>query len=944
MVGLVMAVAIIGMPGGGAAEESSGAPPQAGTEPVEVVTSNGDIKVKLNFQDTLLQTVLEYLSETAGLTIVSDEPISDSRMTVISRQPIALEEAVSLINSILKEKGLTTILTGRTLKVVTLARAKKENIPVLSGRDPKAIVAGDNVVTYVIPVGHVTATALKQNLESLRPDYASIEANEDGNALIITDTTANIKRLMQIVVALDQHMASVAEIRVFRLTNANATSTATLINNLFQQQAQGGANNRNRQAQGRGGPLEMMMQMRGGAGGRGGDNQTQSGTAGGSMNVQVVAAADEQTNSVVVRGSSEALDLVADIIESLDDKTAKVADVRVFQLRYADAANTADVINQLFNQSQASTARNRGGRGGTQTDMAPMMFRGPFGGGPGQEQQAEGSTMVQVTAAADSRTNTVVVTGPEAVLNVVAGVIEKLDSQIPNVADVKVFHLEYASASDTASLINEVFGQQSGTSSRTSRNSQQNQAVTFQRGGMMGGFGGRGGMMGGQATTQGTQGGGGASDASVIASADSRTNSVVVSGPPETLAIIAQIIKELDENPEQERRIHVYALKNANATNLMTILNNLFSQMQALSQQTTGRNAQQFQGGQRAGAAAGGGTTTTSDGDDLSDETYFEADPNTNSLLCMTSTKNYDKIKPIIDELDKPVGQVLIKVLFAEVTHTNAVDLGTEFSMLNIRSGGGSTSSTQIFGKPTTLVTEAGVSSPTGLAVRTLEGDVDITLRALQETGKLNVLSRPYVLTRNNQLATITVAEEVPIPTGTTTVAGQSQVTIAYRNDIGIVLEVTPSINPDGLVNMTVSPKITTRSAEKVQVSETLSAEAFATRSATTRVAVLDGQTIVIGGLIEDQISDAVRKVPLLGDIPIAGALFRRTIKSKSKTELLIFLTPHVAKKPEALTPISDFERTRSNLNTDETAAEIFHKHMNGMQGPPKELRVDPNQ
>jgi general secretion pathway protein D len=945
---LVLTTALIVSSGVVAAQESSGPPPQGRTDPVEVVKTNGEIRVKLNFQDAPLQTVLEYLSETAGLTIVSDETLSDSRMTVISRQPIPLAEAVSLINSILKEKGLTTVLTARTLKVVTLARAKKENIPVLTGRDPNAVVPSDSVVTYVIPVAHVTAVALKENLEALRPEYASIEANEDGNALIITDTTANIKRLMQIVVALDTHMASVAEIRVFRLTNATAASTATLINNIFQQQAQGANRNRtnNRAGATGGGPFEMMMQMRGGdRGGRGATagGTAQTGQAGGSMNVQMVAAADEQTNSVVVRGPSEALMLVEEIIESLDDKTAKVADVRVFQLRYADATNTADVINQLFNQSQSSTSRNRTNRNAGGADMGPMMFRGPFAGPGGEGQQAEGSTMVQVTAAADSRTNTVVVTGPEAVLKVVEGVISKLDSPIANVADVKVFHLQYADATNTAELINEVFGQQSSSSSRTSRNTQQNQQVSFQRGGMMGGMmGGRGGMTGGQTGQTGVGGGGGSiSDVSVIASADSRTNSVVVSGPPETLEIIAQIIKELDENPEQERRIFVYPLENANATNLMTILNNLFTQMAALqSQGTSSRGTQQFQGqaarGATGQAAAGGTTSNSSDGDDLSEETYFEADPNTNSLLCMTSTKNYEKIKPIIEELDRPVGQVLIKVLFAEVTHTNTLDLGTEFSMLNVRNDGGSTQSIGIFGKPTTLTTEGGVSSPTGLAVRTLQGDLDFTLRALQETGKLNVLSRPYVLTRNNQMATITVAEEVPIPTGTTTVAGQSQVTIDYRSDIGIVLEVTPSINRKGLVNMTVVPKITTRSAEKVQVSETLSAEAFSTRSASTRVAVLDGQTIVIGGLIEDQVSASVKKVPLLGDIPVAGMLFRRTITSKSKTELLIFLTPYVADMPDALVPIADHERSLSNIDKDPEASKLFQKHMDAMKGPAK--------
>lgn len=250
---------------------TAGSPRETRPQPVEVVGTDGDMKLKLNFQDTPLQTVLEYLSENAGLTVVSDEPLMDGRMTVISRQPISLAEAVSLINSILKERGLTTVLNGKVLKVVSLESAKQESVPVFSGRDPEEIVPSDDVVTYVIPVRYVTARALRENLEGLIPEYASLEANEDGNALIVTDTMSNIRRLMKIVVALDTHMASVAEIRVFRLVNADATSAASMINSMFEQNQQGGGRS-SRGSSGRPmGPFEMMMnRMRGGPpGGRG---------------------------------------------------------------------------------------------------------------------------------------------------------------------------------------------------------------------------------------------------------------------------------------------------------------------------------------------------------------------------------------------------------------------------------------------------------------------------------------------------------------------------------------------------------------------------------------------------------------------------------------------------------------------------------------------------
>jgi type II secretory pathway component GspD/PulD (secretin) len=268
----ILAAPVLLTPGHISAQPTSDSP----AEPVEVVKTNGNIKVKLNFQDAPLQTVLEYLSETAGLMVVSDEPIIDGRMTVISRRPIPLTQAVSLINSILKESSLTTILTGNVLRVVTLENAKQENTPVLSGRDPDSIVASDNIVTYVIPVKYVTASALRDNLQTLVPEHAVLQANEDGNALLITDTMANIKRLMKIVVALDTHMASVAEIRVFRLNNADARSAADMINTMFEQNQRGSSRSSRSSRGGSSGGFNPFSRFGGGSfgggmmGGRGG--------------------------------------------------------------------------------------------------------------------------------------------------------------------------------------------------------------------------------------------------------------------------------------------------------------------------------------------------------------------------------------------------------------------------------------------------------------------------------------------------------------------------------------------------------------------------------------------------------------------------------------------------------------------------------------------------
>jgi general secretion pathway protein D len=779
---------------------------QGAEDPNDAAYDPNGIQLELNFQDAPIQTILEYLSEKAGVIILSDNGL-DRRLTVISRKPLGLDDAIALINSVLKDSGYAAVRTGRMLRIVSLMMAKEMNIPVTSGADPAKIEAGDNVVTHIIPIKYAQSVKLKENLLPLLPEFATMEANEETNTLIITDTTANIKRILEIIQAMDTHMSAVSEIKVFPLNKADATTTAELITKIFQEQAQN-SSGRSSSGRGGGGPMEMMMRMRGGGdrGGRGGGSSSSSGPSGASAAVgTVTAAADERTNSVVVSAPAEKLTLIEDVINSLDTRT-------------------------------------------------------------------------------------------------------------PSVADVKVFHLNYADAENTAELINEVFGLESRSSS-----SSQNQ-----RGGMMS-FMGRGGGRGGGSDQ--SQSGGSAVD--VVAAADQRTNSLVVTGPPDTMAVIAEIISELDENPEQERNLFVYALKNADAENLMTILNNLFEQIQALNQQGTGSSNQQFQGGRGGGGggdAGGGGATSsasTGSSSDLDEETYFEADSETNSLLVMTSTKNYEKIKLIIADLDKPVGQVLIKVLFAELTHSDNIDLGVEFSMVNLNRQGS-----------TTTVTDWIYPSPMeGLNIAAVTGDLTSTITALQETGRLNVLSRPYILTRNNQTATITVANQVPVATGES-IGQTGTVTTTDYNDVGIILEVTPSINPDGLVNMDIRPEISTITGKTYAISQNLSLPEFSTRVAQTQVAVENGHTIVIGGLIQDEVKDNVTKIPLLGDLPLLGALFRRTTQETSKIELLIFLTPIVAPEPNDLIPISNTIHDQTKISKDETAAEIYQSHMDAMQTP----------
>jgi general secretion pathway protein D len=196
-----------------------------------------------------------------------------------------------------------------------------------------------------------------------------------------------------------------------------------------------------------------------------------------------------------------------------------------------------------------------------------------------------------------------------------------------------------------------------------------------------------------------------------------------------------------------------------------------------------------------------------------------------------------------------------------------------------------------------------------GLAVTVLEKNLSATFHALASQGKMDVLSRPYILASDNQESIITVGQEVPFITDSRTdTTGNVINTIQYQS-IGIILDVTPHISPDGLVILDVSPQISSQSDQSVQIQAGVDAPVFNNTSASSRVGIRDGDTIVIGGMMQDQLTQTITKIPLLGDIPYVGPiLFGQSNTVKTKEELLIFLTPHVAPIPDKLVSMSQDE------------------------------------
>jgi len=310
------------------------------------------------------------------------------------------------------------------------------------------------------------------------------------------------------------------------------------------------------------------------------------------------------------------------------------------------------------------------------------------------------------------------------------------------------------------------------------------------------------------------------------------------------------------------------------------------------------------------------------------------SDADTRRLIIVTDDTTNENIKAIVANLDKPKPQVLINVVFLQVTHQNDLDLGAEASYsgpISIKTNPTGTASTK-FGIAGQLADPSSTTAY-GAFYRLTGTDVTATIHALSTLNKVEVLSRPSLLTRSSQQATILVGQSVPTVTGSqiAETTGAITNTITYRN-VGVILRVTPFITAEGYVEMILAPEISAISPTTVSIGNGVNSPVIDTRAADTVVVTKSDRTIVIGGLLSDEKNDIDSKVPILGDIPILGAAFRRQNHAHRKSELLIFLTPHVVKTPDDLDRLTESEQQRLNL-----APNTFPKaDVNKFLPPPK--------
>jgi general secretion pathway protein D len=517
-------------------------------------------------------------------------------------------------------------------------------------------------------------------------------------------------------------------------------------------------------------------------------------------------------------------------------------------------------------------------------------------------------------------------------------IINQLDARSAS-DEMRIIQVQYASAQEVASTVQKLF------ESKTGRPGQR-----------PGGFNNPtpGGMP--QDMSQGSGESTGPATLSQIIP-DERTNKLIIVASPGAFVRIQDIVKEVDIPTDSGGRINVYPLENADSEELASTLQTL-AQGTANRPRTTPQ--QQPPGVPRQSSAVAAEL--------FSGEVKVSADKATNSLVIVASQADYKNIVRVIEKLDIPRRQVFVEAVIMEVN----LDRNSEFG-LNVHSGykldvGDGDSATGLIGTkytkqgvPPSLSLGslaslggflAGLQGPVIPELKNLGLDVPafgVVLHALQQNSDVNVLSTPHLLTSDNEEAEITVGQNVPFQAGfsPTSLGGSigniggiaggatgglssallglgSSFAPITRQNVELKLTVKPQINESDFIRMVI-----TEQTEEIASSDPVLGPTTSKRSAKTTVVAKDQETVVIGGIMQDRTIESVSKVPVLGDIPLLGHLFRETTRRKTKTNLLLFLTPYIIRNQSDFRAI--FER---KMKERQQFVEQFYGQVPGYQVP----------
>ena len=553
-----------------------------------------------------------------------------------------------------------------------------------------------------------------------------------------------------------------------------------------------------------------------------------------------------------------------------------------------------------------------------------------FLGADGKLQPIESGYLEDTNLTADVRTNSIIVSAPTKTMELIQALINELDRPSAARAQINVWTLKRADAVLTGNLLQQLFG---GSTTTGQQGGGQQGGGFGQQGG---GFGQQGGLGGGgtQTTTRPLlsltgQPSEGANLITVRISVDDRTNSILVAATPGDLETIGALISRLEDSEIRPHINEVIKLRNAAAADVVTALQGFYtSALGVVTSSNLGTGFQNFR-----------------------QTVVLAAEPVTNTVLVSASAEWFPRVLQMIERLDMQPPQVSVQCLIAEVRLTNTEEFGVEIGLQSpivfnrglIGTGSNTVSYTNSGTAPslvpigTTYTATPGVvaapgldflsnplaglpgfnlvspksvamqglnslgvgrTSSTGVSGFVFSGQsdtVNVLVRALKVQSRIDILNTSNIQTLDNQTGYVNVGQSFPyVEGGQFTTFGTFQPSVAYRDDVGVTLRVTPRISPEGRVLMRVEPSVVSPVDSQINLGTGFSATAFNTQVIQTTIMADDGETVVIGGLISKQNTRSENKLPFLGDLPYIGTLFRYRQQTQEKRELIVILTPRI--------------------------------------------------
>ncbi len=559
-----------------------------------------------------------------------------------------------------------------------------------------------------------------------------------------------------------------------------------------------------------------------------------------------------------------------------------------------------------------------------------------------------------------SPTNTLIITDSAVNIRRVYRIVSQLDVAAPK-SRLEIIPLQNAQASEVQKIIQEIYG---GDSSSSSTNSSSSSDRSNRRSSSSSRRNRRdrnkdtAASSSASSTTVGKEG----SFIDKIIT-DERTNSLIVLANDEALQAIVDLVNriDIDVDPQSRARIHVVYLEHAKAEDVASVLSNLSENSSSSSSSRSSRNTRNTQSGRGALNRSGrdSGPTLPDSGESTSAVAALDggvritSDENTNSLVIVATPDQFEILSQVIAKLDIRRKQVFVQAVILEMASDDNEELGfgVHGGIPDANGDGGfSFGSAQLNGSSLGLSQDSLSGLALGVYGQSFEVNLpDLTgsgtsstlsipafgvaLNALASNSAVDIVATPEILTMANEEAKIVVGRNVPFPVSTG-YDNNGQPIISYqREDVATTLKVTPQINESNYVTLELFQEVTEIEEDSQGLDVTSAGFITSKRSAETTVVVHDNQTVVIGGLIGSTDTHVETKIPILGDLPLIGNLFRGQRDASRKTNLLIFLTPHIISDPSDLEEVyrvkwaqrEEFIRRFYGKSKEEQEAELSH-------------------